>query len=108
VGQHRQLLRQRRHLAGPRAGLGQDRPPAHVAGVLPEVAQGQLPRPLDVAVVGLLLADQQPEQRALAGAVGPHQPDLLARVDLERRLDEQHLSAVLLADVRERDHDGGM
>ena len=41
-----------------------------------------------------------------AGAVGADQPDLLAGVDLERRLDEQDLAAVLLADRAERDHGG--
>ncbi|HEX3473539.1 MAG TPA: hypothetical protein VHT91_00785 [Kofleriaceae bacterium] len=82
--------------------------PAQVADVLPEVAQGQLLRPLDRAVVGLVLAGDQPEHGGLAGAVGADQPDLLARVDLERGVDEQDLPTVLLADRAERDHVGAV
>jgi hypothetical protein len=99
-----ELLAEPRHLAGAGAGLGEDRSPAQLADVLPEVAQRQLPRPLDRAVVGLLLAGDQPEHRGLARAVGPDQADLLAGVDLKRRIDEQDLSAVLLAHRAERDH----
>ena len=51
----------------------------------------QLARPLDGAVVGLLLAGDEAEDGGLAGAVGPDEPDLLAGVDLERRVDEQDL-----------------
>ena len=102
-----ELLAELGDLAGARAGLGQDRPPAQLADVLAEVAQGQLARPLDPAVVGLFFPGDQAKHRGLAGAVGADQADLFARVDLERRIDEQDLSAVLLADRAERDHEGG-
>ena len=64
----------------------------------------QLARPLDVAVVGELLAGDEAEDGGLAGAVGPDEADLLAGVDLERRVDEEDLRAVLLGDVGKRDH----
>ena len=50
------------------------------------------------------LAGDPPEDRGLAGAVGPDQPDLLALLQSHRRVDEQDLMAVLLADVVEADH----
>jgi hypothetical protein len=91
-------------LAGAGHGLGQHRAAARVAGVLAEVADGEPAGPLDVAGVRRFLADDEPEQRGLAGAVGADQADLLTRVELERGVDEQELRAVLLADVGERDH----
>jgi len=84
--------------------LGQHAATAHVADVLAEVADGQPARPLDHALVRRLLAGHQAKQRGLAGAVGPDQPDLLAWIELERRIDEQDLGPVLLADGGERDH----
>src|SRR4029077_10491351 len=59
-----------------------------------------------VPFVGLLLPGNHPEQRRLAGAVGADQADLLAGIQLERSLDEEDLLAVLLADVRKRNHRG--
>src|SRR6185503_781296 len=103
-----QLLAELRHLAGAGAGLGEDRAPAQLPDILAEIAERQLARPLDRAVVGLVLAGDQPEHRGLARAVGPDQPDLLAGVDLERRVDEQDLPAVLLADRAERDHEAAL
>ncbi len=102
--QPRQLFAEIGHLAGAGDGLGQDGAAAQVAGVLTKVADGQLLGPLDAAVVGALLAGDETEQRGLARAVGPHQADFLARVDLKRRVDEQNLSAVLLRDVGKRNH----
>ena len=40
----------------------------------------------------------------LPAPFGPDEADLLAGVELERGVDEQDLPAVLLADLRERDH----
>jgi len=57
--------------------------------------------------VGLLLARNHAEQCRLAGAVGPDQPRLLALLEAHRRVDEQDLMAVLLADVVETNHGGG-
>ena len=76
----------------------------HLLDVLAEVADGQLLRHRDVAFVRLLLADDHPEERGLARAVRPDQADLFAGIELEGGVDEQDLPAVLLADVRERDH----
>ena len=76
----------------------------HLLDVLPEVADGDLLRDRDFALVGRLLADDHAEQRRLAGAVGPDQPDFLPGVQLEGGVDEEDLPAVLLADARERDH----
>ena len=47
---------------------------------------------------GDLLADDHPEQRGLAGAVGADEADLLAGIELKRRVDEQDLPSVLLPD----------
>jgi len=59
----------------------------------------------DHAVVGRVLADEQAKHRRFTGAVRTDQADLLAGIDLERGIDEQDLSAVLLGHLRKRDHD---
>ena len=53
---------------------------------------------------GHLLADDHPEERRLARAVGADEADLFAGIELEGGVDEEDLPAVLLADARERDH----
>ncbi len=78
--------------------------PRHLLDVLAEVADRQLLRHRDVAFVRRFLADDHPEQRRLAGAVGTDEADLLARIELERGVDEEHLPAVLLADAGEGNH----
>ncbi len=85
--------------------LVDDRPARHLFDVLPEVADGHPLRHRDVAFVGLLFADDHPEQGGLAGAVGADQADFLAGIELERGVDEQDLPAVLLADAGKRNHD---
>ena len=85
-------------------GFVEHRAARHLLDVLAEVADGQLLRHGDLALVGRLLADDHAEDRGLAGAVGPDQADLLAGIQLERGVDEEELLAVLLVDVRERDH----
>src|SRR5205823_4746836 len=57
----------------------------------------------DLALVGLLLFVDEPEERRLARAVGPDQADVLAAVDDRRCLDEENLLSVLLADAVEAD-----
>src|SRR5262245_21020290 len=47
------------------------------------------------------------EQSGLARAIRPDQSYLLARIELERSLDEQRLMSVPLADAGERDHEPG-
>jgi hypothetical protein len=59
-----------------------------------------------VALVGLLLADDEAEHGRLAGAVGAGQADLLAGVELQRCVDEQDLVAVTLVDAGQGDHRG--
>ena len=71
--------------------LVQHRSAGHLLDVLTEVADGQLLRHRHVAFVGRLLADDHPEQRRLAGAVRADEADLLAGIELKRRVDEQHL-----------------
>jgi hypothetical protein len=94
------------HLAGAGHGLVQHRAAGQVAGVLTEVADGEAARTLDDAVVGLLLAGDEAEDGGLARPVGADEADLLAGVDLERRVEKEDLRAVLLADCGERDHVG--
>ena len=60
-----------------------------------------------LALVGLLLAGDHPEQRRLAGAVGADEADLLALQERRGGLDEEDLVAVLLADVVETNHARG-
>ena len=83
--------------------LVEHRPAGHLLDVLPEVADGQLPRHRHVAFVGLLLADDHPEEGRLAGAVRPDEADLLAGIELEGGVDEEDLAAVLLAEVGKGD-----
>ena len=84
--------------------LVEDGAARHLLDVLPEVADRELLRDRHLALVRGLLAHDHAEQGRLAGAVGAHEPDLVAGVELEGGLDEEHLPAVLLADARERDH----
>ena len=79
--------------------LVEHRAPGHFLDVLAEVADRQLLRHRHIAVVGHFLAGDHPEQRRLAGAVRADEADLLAGVELKRRVDEENLPAVLLADA---------
>ena len=77
---------------------------ADLVDLLAEVADRDLLRHGDRAVVRRLFADDHAEQRRLAGAIRPDQTGLLAGVELERGVDEEDLLSVLLADVGKRDH----
>ena len=77
----RQLGRDRADRAGAVHRLGDDAAAAHLADVLAEVADGHAAIDGDLALVGLLLADDHPEDRGLAGAVRTDEPDLLAPVE---------------------------
>ena len=90
----------------PAAGdrLVEDGASRHLLDVLLEVADGEFLGDRDVPFVGRFLADDHPEERGLAGPVGADKTDLVTRIELERRLDEEDLLAVLLAYLRERDH----
>src|SRR6266545_2018238 len=93
--------------AAARDGLVEHRAAGHLLDVLAEVADGQLAGHRDLALVGGLLAHDQAEEGGLARAVGTHESDLLARVELERRVDEEELTAVLLAQAGKGDHRAG-
>ncbi len=80
-------------------GLVQHRASGHLFDVLAKVADGQLLRHEDFAVVGVLLAGDHPEERGLARAIGTDEPDLFTGIELERGVDEENLAAVLLADA---------
>ena len=69
-------------------GFIEDRAALHFFDVLAEVADGQLLRNRDGAFVGFLLADDHAEECSLAGAVGAHQTDLFAGVQLKGGFDE--------------------
>ncbi len=84
-------------------GLVEHRAALHLLHVLAEVADGQLLRNRDVALVGVFLADDHAEERGLAGAVGADQADLLAGVQLKGGVDEDQLLAVLLVDIGKGD-----
>ena len=76
----------------------------HFADILAEIADRQAGIDDHIAVVGPIRAGDHPEQRRLAGAVRPDKSHLLPLLDAHRRVDEQDLMAVLLADVVEADH----
>ncbi len=84
--------------------LLQGRAAGHLADVLGEVADDRLLGAADLAGVGLLLAGDQAEDGGLAGAVGADQAAAGAGEDLEARVLEQDLGAVLLADAGQMDH----
>ena len=95
------------HPSAARDGLLQHRSAAHLGRVLTEVTDGQLARDRDLPLVGGLLAQDQPEEGRLAGPVGPDEADPLARIELERGLQEQGLAAEVLGDSVEGDHGAG-
>ena len=80
--------------------LVENGPPGHLVDLLLEVADRELLRHGHVAVVGVLFARDEPEDRRLAGPVRADEADLLAGVELEGGVDEEDLPAVLLADAR--------
>jgi hypothetical protein len=89
----------------PAAGDGfiERRAARHFLDILAEVADGELAGHGNFAVVGSLLAHHHAEQRGFTGAVGAHQADFFARIQLERSVDENELLAVLLIDIGKRD-----
>ena len=105
--QRRELRVQRAHAPAARDGLLQHRAAAHLGRVLTEVTDGQLARDRDLPLVGGLLAQDQPEEGRLPGPVGPDEADPLARIELERGLQEQGLAAEVLGDSVEGDHGAG-
>ena len=69
-----------------------------------EVADGDAPIDGDLALVGVILANNHAEQCGLAGSVRTDEADLLAFLDGRGRLDEEDLVAILLANAVETNH----
>src|SRR5262249_18309452 len=80
----------------------------HFFYVLPKVADRESLRNGHVALIERLLAGDHAKERRLADAVQPDQADLLAWIQLKRRVDEKDLPTVLLVDPRERNHNGSI
>ena len=99
-----ELARHRAHRAGAVHRLGHGAAARHLADVLAEVADGHAPIDRHLALVGLLLAGDHPEQGGLAGPVRTDEPDLLPLVEGYRGLDEENLMAILLADIVETNY----
>ena len=80
-----QLGRHRADRAGAVHHLGHRAAARHLADILAEIADGDAAIDRHLALVGLLLARDHPEQRGLAGAVGADEADLLALARAPRR-----------------------
>jgi len=79
-------------------------PARHLAHVLAEITDRHAGIDRHLTIVGPILAGDHAEERRLAGAIGPDESHLLSLLDAHRRVDEQDLMAVLLADVVETNH----
>jgi hypothetical protein len=66
-----------------------------------EQTEAQSAHAHNVAAVGGFLAGDQAKNRRFTGAVPAHQPDVLARIDLERRAAQNLLRGVGFFDVGE-------
>src|SRR5262249_32160095 len=99
-----QLGRHGAHRAGAVHHLVHGAAPRHLADVLVEVADGDTAIDRHLALVGVVLAGDHPEQRRFAGAVGTDEADLLPLLQRRGGLDEENLVAILLADVVETNH----
>ena len=82
----------------PAAGghLVEHRASGHLLDVLPEIADAHLLRDRNLPFVGHFFARDHPEDGRLAGAVRTDEADLFTRIELERGVDEEDLSAVCL------------
>ena len=99
-----QLGRHGAHRAGAVHHLGHSAAARHLPDVLAEVADRNAPIDGHLALVGMLLAGDHPEERGLAGPIRTDEADLLPLLERRGRLDEEDLVAILLADVVETDH----
>ena len=102
-----QLGRQRAHRASAVHHLGDRTAAGHLADVLAEIADRHPGVGRDLALVGLVLAGDHPEQRRLARPVGTDETDLFTALQSHGRLDEEDLVSILLADGVEADHGRG-
>jgi len=99
-----QLMVQVSDPPAPGNGLIEHRAALHLLHILTKVPDRELFRDRHFALVGSLLADNHAEKRGLARPIGANQSDLLARVQLKGCVDENQLPAILLMDIRKRDH----
>jgi hypothetical protein len=99
-----ELTRDLRDVARAVHRLFDDRPAAHLADVLPEVADRDAAIDAHRALVRRLFLHDVAEEGGLAGAVRAHEADLLALVERRRGTDEENLTAVLRADGVEANH----
>ena len=75
-----------------------------VLEVLRQVADPQARAPPDAAAVELLFAEDQPQERRLADAVGADQSDAAARAQVGRGVLEQGLGREVFVDGFELEH----
>ncbi len=80
--------------------------PRHVAHILAEIADRHATIDGDLALIRQFLTGDHAKQRRLARTVWANKTDLLSALECRRRLDEDDLFAVLLADAFEADHAG--
>jgi hypothetical protein len=71
---------------------------------LRQVAEVGAAFPLDGALVGLLLAEDEVEERGLARAIGPDQAEAVGARDEERDVGKQFAGAVGLGNVGDGEH----
>jgi hypothetical protein len=94
-------------IAGPSAardGFIQNRAPLHLLYILAKIADVKALGNGDRPFVRFLLVHDHAKEGGLAGAIGPHQADLLAGIQLKRSVDKNQLLAVLFIDIGKRDH----
>ena len=80
------------------ARLGEDGAAGVLQAVLRQVAEGQRRWPDHLAAVGFVEPGEDPQQRGLAGAVGPAQADPIAVADVPRHVIEEHALAEALGE----------
>ena len=87
--------------------LVDDRVIGDLLDLLRQEADAQVLAGADLAAVERHLPHDEAEQRGLAGAVGPDQPDAHARLDVQAGLVEERLAAEGFGDVGEVKHQTG-
>src|SRR5581483_7637687 len=78
----------------------------HLLDILTKVADREPLRRADFTVIGSLFAHNHAKERRLPGAVRAYEAHLLTGIQLERRVNEDELTAVLFVDVGKRNHSG--
>ena len=101
------IFGQRRQARKCRGSFFPQRSARHDRGLLLQVIEPRRGMQLDRAAVGRLPAGEDRQQRRLAGAVGPDQPDLLAGTHLEGDPVQDRLRPEMLGDVDNVEQDHG-